>query len=474
MSEQDQSPGSGPVHLDEAAIASRRQPKKSAIAALVGSALEYYDFFIYASASALVFNRLFFDKSDPGMALILSLATFGVAYIARPIGAVVLGRWGDRRGRRDVMVFTLFLMGIATFAIGCLPTYEQIGVTAPALLVVCRLLQGFSAGGEQSSANSMSLEHAPDNRRSFTTGWTMFGTQLGQVMAAGVFIPMAAMGDEFFLSIGWRIPFWLSAIVVLVGWLIRRTLEEAPQFEAQVAAEKGVSMEEVSIRTDRSIKSEKDPMKILLSRYRGPWLRVLILSLHNFETTIFSVWALSYGRDQGIGADIMLLQTTAVQFSALFAIPLWTWLADKIGRKKVYIGGYLMVLVLLYFYMNSLHTTNITGVFVLGFVMQGIFYSAVNGVWPAFYGEQFPTKVRMSGTALSTQIGFALTGFAPTIAAAIMVGQDHFLPVFLLTAAVMAVVLITAATAKETAFKTLTEMDREADQAEVAKYGNVA
>lgn len=326
----------------------------------------------------------------------------------------------------------------------------------------------------ESSANSMSLEHAPDHRRSFTTGWTMFGTQLGQVLAAGVFIPMAAIGDELFFSIGWRIPFWLSAVVVLVGWIIRRTLEEAPQFEAQVAAEKGVSMDEVSLRTDRSIKSEKDPMKILLTRYRKPWVRVLILSLHNFQTTIFSVWALAYGKAQGIPEATMLLQTTVVQFSALFAIPVWTLLADKIGRKKVYIGGYTVVLVLLYFYMNSLQTANIAGVFMLGFVMQGIFYSAVNGVWPSFYGEQFPTKVRMSGTALSTQIGFAITGFAPTIAAAIMVGQTHFLPVYLVTATVMAVVLITAVTAKETAFKSLTQMDREADEAELAKYGNLA
>lgn len=469
-------PGSAPVVIDEEAMAARRQPKKSALAALVGSALEYYDFFIYASASALVFNKLFFDPDDPGMALILSLATFGVAYIARPIGAVVLGRWGDRAGRRNVMVFTLFLMGIATFAIGCLPTYEQIGVTAPALLVVCRLAQGFSAGGEQSSANSMSLEHAPDNRRSFTTGWTMFGTQLGQVLAAGVFIPMAAMGEDFFFSIGWRIPFWLSALVVLVGWIIRRTLEEAPQFEAQVAAEKGTELTTDST-IGQQIKTEKDPMKILLTRYRTPWIRVLILSLHNFQTTIFSVWALAYGKQNGIPAETMLIQTVVVQFSALFTIPLWTLLADKIGRKKVYIGGYSMVLILLFFYLTSLQHANVMGMFILGFVMQGIFYSAVNGVWPSFYGEQFPTKVRMSGTALSTQIGFALTGFAPTIAALLVVSKEpgtSFMPVFLVTAAVMGIVLITAATAKETAFKSLTQLDREADEAELAKYGNIA
>ena len=445
---------------DELADAPKRQPKKSAIAALVGSALEYYDFFIYASASALVFNRLFFDPSNPAVATLLSLATFGVAYVARPVGAFVLGRWGDLKGRRVVMVFTLFLMGIATFAIGCLPTYDQIGVTAPVLLVTCRLAQGFSAGGEQSSANSMSLEHAPDNRRSFTTGWTMFGTQLGQVIAAGVFIPMAAIGEEFFMSVGWRIPFWLSALVVLVGWLIRRTLEEPPQFQAQ-AAEAGPRV-------------KRDPMRILITRYWGPLVAVTILALHNFETTIFSVWALSYGKAQGIAEAHMLSQTVLVQLSALAAIPLWTLLADKLGRKKIYIGGYIVVAVLLWFYMTQLHDANVIGVYLLGFVMQDIFYSAVNGVWPAFYGEQFPTKVRLSGTSLGTQIGFTITGFAPTIAAALVIGDaTDFTPVYLLTIAVMAAVLLTAAFGtRETAFKSLDQLDEEADEAEITKYGH--
>lgn len=464
-------PGQSPAVIDEEALAARRQPKKSAIAALVGSALEYYDFFIYASAAALVFNRLFFDRSNPGVATLLSLATFGVAYAARPIGAVVLGRWGDRSGRRNVMVFTLFLMGFSTFAIGCLPTYGNVGILAPTLLVICRLAQGFSAGGEQSSANSMSLEHAPDRHRSFTTGWTMFGTQLGQVIAAGAFLPMAAIGEDFFLSVGWRVPFWLSALVVLVGWLIRRTLEEAPQFQAQAEIRDSYVADAAEATP---APATREPMLILLRRYPLSLVRVTILALHNFETTIFSVWALAYGKSQGISEAHMLSQTVLVQVTALFTIPMWTWLADRIGHKKVYIGGYFMVAVLLWFYMTQLHTQNVIGVYLLGFIMQGIFYSAVNGVWPAFYGEQFPTKVRLSGTALGTQIGFAITGFAPTIAAALMINQTTFVRVYLVTIAVMAVVMVTAGTAKETAFKSLTELDREADQAELVKYGNIA
>jgi len=219
---------------------------------------------------------------------------------------------------------------------------------------------------------------------------------------------------------------------------------------------------------------KRDPMRILITRYWGPLVAVTILALHNFETTIFSVWALSYGKAQGIAEAHMLSQTVLVQLSALAAIPLWTLLADKLGRKKIYIGGYIVVAVLLWFYMTQLHDANVIGVYLLGFVMQGIFYSAVNGVWPAFYGEQFPTKVRLSGTSLGTQIGFTITGFAPTIAAALVIGDaTDFTPVYLLTIAVMAAVLLTAAFGtRETAFKSLDQLDEEADEAEVTKYGH--
>jgi len=201
--------------------------------------------------------------------------------------------------------------------------------------------------------------------------------------------------------------------------------------------------------------------------YRSRWAGVI-------SYTIFSVWALSYGKAQGIAEAHMLSQTVLVQLSALAAIPLWTLLADKLGRKKIYIGGYIVVAVLLWFYMTQLHDANVIGVYLLGFVMQGIFYSAVNGVWPAFYGEQFPTKVRLSGTSLGTQIGFTITGFAPTIAAALVIGDaTDFTPVYLLTIAVMAAVLLTAAFGtRETAFKSLDQLDEEADEAEVTKYGH--
>jgi MFS family permease len=210
-----------------------RTPRKAAISAWVGSALEYYDFFIYGTAAALVFPKIFFPTGNAAAATIASLATFGVAYVARPIGSFVLGHLGDTIGRKTVMVITLFGMGIATFLIGILPTYEQIGITAPILLLVLRVCQGLAVSGEQSSASSTTLEHAPPDRRAFYTSFTLAGTQGGNIIATAIFIPIAALPEPALLSWGWRVPFLLSAVVMVAGWWIRRTLHESPAFEEE-------------------------------------------------------------------------------------------------------------------------------------------------------------------------------------------------------------------------------------------------
>src|SRR6188472_1971341 len=212
-----------------------RTPKKAAIASWIGSVLEYYDFFIYGTAAALVFGDVFFPDSAPGTATLLSLATFGVGYVARPIGAFFMGHIGDRYGRKRVLVLTVLLMGSATFLVGCLPSYDSIGIWAPILLVCLRLLQGFSASGEQSGANSLSLEHAPDHRRGYFTSFTLGGTQAGLIIATAIFLPIGAMPEDQLLSWGWRVPFWLSAIVVVAGVLIRRRLDEPPAFREEAA-----------------------------------------------------------------------------------------------------------------------------------------------------------------------------------------------------------------------------------------------
>src|SRR5204862_442870 len=184
-----------------------KTPRKAAFASWIGSAVEYYDFFIYGTAAALVFGKIFFPSIDPKLATVAAFATFGVGYITRPIGAFFMGHVGDKFGRKKVLTFTLLLMGISTFLIGLLPTYNQVGMAAPIMLVILRLLQGLSAAGEQAGANSMTLEHAPDNRRAFFTSFTLSGTQMGFILATIVFLPISALPEAELLSWGWRVPF---------------------------------------------------------------------------------------------------------------------------------------------------------------------------------------------------------------------------------------------------------------------------
>lgn len=208
-----------------------KTPRKAALASWIGSAVQYYDFFLYGTAAALVFPDLFFPTADPSSARLASFATFGVAYAARTIGAVVLGHFGDRIGRKTMLIFTLLLMGASTIAIGLLPTYAQVGILAPILLVVLRLLQGLSAAGEQAGANSMALEHAPADRRGYFTSFTLSGTQMELILATLVFLPIGALPEDALQSWGWRVPFLLSTIVVAVGLWVRRALPETPAFE---------------------------------------------------------------------------------------------------------------------------------------------------------------------------------------------------------------------------------------------------
>ncbi|MGW0140868.1 MFS transporter [Streptomyces calvus] len=419
------------------------QPRKAAAAAWIGSALEYYDFFIYGSAAALVFPEVFFDDSDPATATLLSLATFGVAYAARPLGALFLGHVGDRLGRKKIMVFTLVLMGLSTFLIGCLPTRSQVGTLAPVLLVLCRVLQGISAAGEQASANSMTLEHAPPDRRGFFTSFTLSGTQGGQLLATLVFIPVAALPEEHLLSWGWRVPFWLSVAVAVVGWVIRRRLDETPAFEQQTATEGVVKL----------------PLVVLVREHWADVLRVVAGALIASVSTIFTVWALAYatGDSVGMSRSSMLWVGALANVVALAAIPLWAALSDRVGRRPVFLVGAAGSAVAMFLFLWAISTGSYPLTLVLGVLAFGVVYSAANGVWPSFYGEMFPTRVRLSGVAIGTQIGFAVAGFAVTFAAQIAGpdGDDWF-AVSLFTAALCVPPVLAALTARET-HRTATE-----------------
>jgi MFS family permease len=411
----------------------RKTPVKAAVASFMGSAVEYYDFFLFGSAAALIFPTVFFP-SDNQAALVMSFATFGFAYIARPVGAVILGHFGDRIGRQKVLMFTLLLMGISTFTIGCLPGYEQIGWAAPALLVLCRLMQGLSAAGEQAGASSLTLEHAPDDRRSFFTSWTLTGTQGGQILAALIFIPVVALPDEIKYTWGWRVPFWLSAIVVLVAFFIRRTLHETPEFEQAKADGRIARM----------------PLIPLLRDHWRDVLRVICCAFIAAVSTVFGNLAIAYGVEVGLNAAITLWLVVVANFVALGTQPLFGALADRIGRKPVFIYGALSSAVFMPFYMLSMGAGNEFVTFLLAVLTFSCGYAAANAVWPSFYGEMFSTRVRFSGMAIGTQLGFLMAGFAPSIVTALGgVQEGGWVVISVFTAVISLIATVSALTARE-------------------------
>lgn len=398
--------------------------------------VEYYDFFIYGTAAALVFPRVFFVNVDPTTGMLLALMTFGVGYIARPVGAVILGHFGDRFGRKSVLVFTLVLMGCSTLAIGLLPGAATIGSAAPLLLVLLRLLQGFSAAGQQSGSNSLTLEHSGRSNRAFFTSWTLSGTQAGAILATLVFIPVTALPDDVLIGWAWRIPFLLSFIVLVIAYLVRRNMPETPVFT----------------RIQQNHQEARFPLLLLLSGYWTDVLRVIVCALIATVSTVTAVFALSYGTSKfGVSRPTMLWAAVLASTTGLVTQPLWALLADRIGRKPVFIGGVLGCGVLIFPYFMAITTGN--GAIIIGasFVLSGLVYTAPNAIWPAFYAEMFDARVRYSGTAIGTQLGFLAAGFTPLISQAVLGdGPNGWVPVAIFIAFCCAVSAGAAATARET------------------------
>ncbi len=428
-----------------------KTPTRAALASWIGSVLEYYDFFIYGTAAALVFGKVFFPDSDPATATLLSFATYGVGYVARPVGAFFMGHIGDKYGRKRVLLLTVGLMGLATFLVGCLPTYDDIGIWAPVLLVALRLLQGFSASGEQSGANSLSLEHAPEHRRAFFTSFTLGGTQAGLIIATAVFLPIGAMPEDQLLSWGWRVPFWLSAIVVVVALIIRSRITEPPAFQREAAEP----------QTDRV------PVAALLRDHWSGVLRVVLAALASTVSTIFAVYALNFAVDtNGLDQTTMLWVAIAANVVALASIPAWATLADRIGRRPVFIFGAVGSGALMFAYLGAIEGGSYPLIFLTAILMSGLVYSAMNGIQPSLYGEMFPTRVRLSGMAVGTQIGYAIGGFAPTAAKWIEGGgPGGWVPVagYVLVSSLIAAAAVL--TARETAKVPLAEIDGRPDAA---------
>jgi len=417
------------------------QTKKATASGWIGSALEYYDFFIYATAASLIFPQIFFPKTDPKVAIIASLATYGVGYVARPIGAFFLGHWGDTHGRKTVLIVCMFLMGFSTVAVGLLPTYDQVGLLAPTLLVVLRLIQGFAVAGEISGASSMILEHAPFGRRGFFSSFTLQGVQAGQIMAAAVFLPLAHyMNKEDFNSWGWRIPFLLSFIVIVAGYIIRREVHETPAF-----AEEG---EHGAV--------PKAPIVQAITESWRDMLRVMFCSLMNVIPVVATIFGAAYAVQPGYGIgfekDVYLWIPVMGNILAVIVIPFVGNLSDKIGRKPPIIVGAIASGLLSFGYLYAISIHNVPMAIVMSLLMWGVVYQGYNAVFPSFYPEMFPTRTRVSGMAISQNLGTAVTALLPALFVTVAPPGATNIPVTIgtITLAITVVAAISAWTARET------------------------
>ncbi|MFQ6572061.1 MFS transporter [Pseudomonas sp. UM16] len=428
-----------------------QQTKKATASGWVGSALEYYDFFIYAQAAALIFPQIFFPSSDPSVAIIASLATYGVGYLARPVGAFVLGHWGDTRGRKHVLLLCMLLMGLATFAVGLLPTYNQIGYWAPAMLVVLRLIQGFAVAGEIAGASSMILEHAPPGRRGFFASFTLQGVQAGQVLAAAIFLPLAYfMPEEAFNSWGWRIPFLLSAAVLLAAFIIRREVEEPQAFTRKVSGQ---------VRQRSPI---RDAFKY---SWRG-MVVVLGVSLMNVIPVVTTVFGAAYAVQPayGVGFDksVYLWIPVVGNIVAVLVIPFVGNLSDRVGRRPLIIGSALGcgLMSFLYLYAISLH--NLPLAFAASLLMWGMIYQGYNAIFPSFFPEQFQTHYRVSAMAIAQNIGYLFTALLPALFTAVAPPGSDNVPLLIgsITCLVTAISAVAAWSAPETYRTPLDQLGR--------------
>ena len=405
------------------------------MAGFVGSALEYYDMYIYASASALVFAKVFFPDSG-ATGLLYALGLYGVAYLARPLGGFIAGHLGDRFGRRNIMILTLLVMGVATFLIGCLPSYDTIGLLAPAMLVVLRLCQGLSVGGELAGATSLTLEHAPENRRSLYTSWAVNGIWAGYILATLAFIGVAALPDAQLLAWGWRVPFWLSALLLVVGLVIRSTVRDTEAFT--VEKESGTTA--------------KVPLGEVLRHQPADVVRLIFAALLLVISTTVPVYGLTYATNiVGVDASTMLWVIITGYVVALVTQPILANLADKIGRKPVLIGGNLLGAGTVWIFFWAVAQANVPMIFVGVLLSISVAFAATNAVYPAFFAELFNVRYRVTGMAVSLQLGLVLTGFSPMIIQAISSANDNaWWPAAAFTTLACVISAIAVGTARET------------------------
>jgi MHS family shikimate/dehydroshikimate transporter-like MFS transporter len=432
-----------PVLFDEGASGWTEGMRRVVLSSIIGTAVEWYDFLIYAAASALVFNKLFFPTTDPALGTIAAFGTYGVGYFARPLGAAIFGHFGDRVGRKAMLAMTIVIMGLGTFMIGLLPTYDQIGAAAPVLLVLVRLLQGVGLGGEWGGAVLMVVENAPAARRGLLGSLVQIGYPAGNLAAIGVFALLTQLPEADFLGWAWRIPFLVSIVLAGVGLYIRLTLEETPVFR-EIAARNEVA---------------KLPLAEVLTTQTRAFFTAVGLKLSEISyATIAGVFSISYVTGTLALPRSLILNAISLSAAVGFvAIPVFGWLSDRAGRKAMFYAGSLFAAAFafpMFWLFDTRDPQTITLTVVAAIVFGQLIGFSVGAPW---YSEMFTARLRYSGASLGFQIGAAISGGLTPFAAASFIawtgGATWPISVYLIALAV--ITFIATAAAPEMAGKPL-------------------
>ena len=434
--------------MTQAAAADRPRSsiRQVIVASLIGTTIEWYDFFLYGTAAVLVFGKVFFPKSDPVAGVLLALTTNALGFVARPIGGLVFGHFGDRIGRKRLLMLSLVMMGASSALIGVLPGYTRIGVAAPLLLSLLRLVQGFSVGGEWGGAVLMAGESGDAKRRGWWTGWPQAGVPIGNLLAAAILLGMArAQSERDFIAWGWRIPFLLSALLVGIGWWVRSRLSESPAFEAMVRAEKIESAPALAAVRER-------PGGIAV----GAGLRLG----ENVSFYVMVTYSVAFLTGQVHVPYVLALEAVAVGAAAeALTLPVFAELSDRIGRRSVYAfgaGGMALWIFAFFALLQTGATLPILAALVVGLVLHGAMY----GPQAAFISELFPTRYRFSGTSIAYQLTSIFAGsLAPIIAVALYEQAKSSLPVSIYVATTCVVSVVAAIVAREPKGLGLAEID---------------
>jgi len=422
--------------------------RKVVTASFIGTTIEWYDFFLYGTAAALVFNKLFFPDAEPIIGTLAAFGTYAVGFAARPLGGVVFGHYGDRIGRKSMLVLSLMIMGLATFLVGCLPTYSSIGILAPVLLVLLRFAQGIGVGGEWGGAVLMSVEYAPKGKRGLFGSFPQMGVPAGLALSTAVFTVVQNMTTEAqFMSFGWRIPFLISIVLVGVGLFIRLRIMESPAFR------------EIQ---ETNTQSEKPIVDVVKTHRRDVLTAMGMRVAENGIFYILTVFVLTYGEEVlKLEKNTMLTGVIIAAVIGLFTIPFYGWLSDRVGRRRLYLAGATFGLLFSFPFFTMVDTKEPVFIWLAIVLGINIGHDLMYGPQGAYFSELFGTRVRYTGASIGYQLASVFAGgFAPLIAVALLkAGDDDPKYVAIYMVILSAITVVSTLLARETYQEDLGEAD---------------